>query len=100
MNMNLDSTTLDFREELRQRAAKKRKASFEALKLRKAMARAEKRGKPAEPVESMHALSALISQQLKEIRALLRQNDVGGSVKFVVTARDENGKIKEFEVKR
>lgn len=99
MNMNLDSTTLDFREELRQRAAKKRKASFEALKLRKEMARAAKRGKPAEPVESMHALSALISQQLKEIRALLRQNDVG-AVKFVVTERDEHGKIKAFEVKR
>jgi len=107
MKMELDSSTQSFRDSLRESARRKRTLSFEMLKQKKELARIAKRekGKPDQLAaihNALQSLAQLTAEQLKEIRSLLRQNDVtkAGPVKFVVTERDENGRLKSFKVER
>jgi hypothetical protein len=80
----LDTSRRDFQATLREKASKKRD-------LVKAKAKAPKKADKVSNVDLM--------AEIREIQALLKKRGAAkGSVEFVVTERDENGKIKSFKV--
>jgi hypothetical protein len=80
----LDTSRRDFQETLREKASKKRE-----------LVKAKVKAAPKKVAVSNVDLLA----EIREIQALLKKRGAGkGSVEFVVTARDENGKIKSFKV--
>jgi len=87
-----DSLRLDeFRVELRQRATKKRALAFEEFKKSKELA------KPANLAVVIGELNKLLAELRDTLQGLPVSNAID-KAKFVVTERDEDGKIKAFEV--
>lgn len=84
MKAQLDTTRRDFQATLREKASKKRE-------LVKAKAKA--------PTKKAAVSNVDLLAEIREIQALLKKRGAAkGSVEFVVTARDEYGKIKSFKV--
>jgi hypothetical protein len=81
----LDTTRRDFQENLRAKASKKRELVKAKIK--------------AAPKKVDKVSNVDLMTEMREIKALLQKRGAAkGSVEFVVTERDENGKIKSFKV--
>lgn len=86
-----DSTARVFRDDLLQRADKKRKQALDAKK-RKVAAKAAKVGNQSKSSQALSAIHEAL-QALAELIASQGQ----GPVKFIVEERDLNGKVKSFK---